>query len=121
MAPFVFKKIEVVYIDEDLSMEEMLALGDALNRKKEIQRMTTHMDDVAGKLVEFYDNKKITDDKFKDPFSTDYIKITGGFKGSEIAKVRIKYNGAFPEVEKTIGGSRLPAVLVDRMKWQDND
>ena len=80
--------IEVVYIDEDLSMEEMLALGDALNRKKEIQRMTTHMDDVAGKLVEFYDNKKITDDTFKDKYSTDYIKITGGFKGSEIAKVR---------------------------------
>ena len=80
--------IDVVYIDEDLSMEEMLALGDALNRKKEIQRMTTHMDDVAGKLVEFYDNKKITDDTFKDKYSTDYIKITGGFKGSEIAKVR---------------------------------
>ena len=80
--------IEVVYIDEDLSMEEMLALGDALNRKKEIQRMTTHVDDVAGKLVEFYDNKKITDDTFKDKYSTDYIKITGGFKGSEIAKVR---------------------------------
>ena len=57
--------IDVVYIDEDLSMEEMLALGDALNRKKEIQRMTTHVDDVAGKLVEFYDNKKITDDTFK--------------------------------------------------------
>ena len=80
--------IDVVYIDEDLSMEEMLALGDALNRKKEIQRMTTHVDDVAGKLVEFYDNKKITDDTFKDKYSTDYIKITGGFKGSEIAKVR---------------------------------
>ena len=80
--------IEVVYIDEDLSMEEMLALGDALNRKKEIQRMTTHVDDVAGKLVEFYDNKKITDDTFKDKYSTDYIKITGGFKGKEISKVR---------------------------------
>ena len=81
-------RIEVVYIDEDLSMEEMLALGDALNRKKGIERMTTHIDDVAGKLVEFYDNKKITDDKFKDKYSTDYIKITGGFKGNEIAKVR---------------------------------
>ena len=80
--------IDVVYIDEDLSMEEMLALGDALNRKKEIQRMTTHVDDVAGKLVEFYDNKKITDDTFKDKYSTDYIKITGGFKGKEISKVR---------------------------------
>jgi len=83
-----FKRIEVVYIDEDLTMEEMQALGNALNRKVEIQRMTTAIGDCASDLVDLYKSKKIKDSSFKDKYSTDYIKITGGFKGNEITKVR---------------------------------
>ena len=51
----------------------------------------------------------------------NYIGFDLSKKYCEIAKVRIKYNGAFPEVEKTVGGIRIPTVLVERMKWQDND
>ena len=51
----------------------------------------------------------------------NYIGFDLCSKYCEIAKVIIKYNGAFPEVEKTAGGLRLPSVLVERMKWQDND
>lgn len=82
------QNIEVVWIDEDLTMEEMQALGTALNRKTEIARMTTTIGDCANDLVELYHSKKLVDDTFKDRFSTDYIKITGGFKGNDISKVR---------------------------------
>jgi len=80
--------IEVVFIDEDLTMEEMQSLGNALNRQVEIQRMTTEMSDCANDLVTLYYAKKITDDTFNTKWCKDYIKITGGFKGTNIAKVR---------------------------------
>jgi hypothetical protein len=80
--------IEVVYIDMDLTMEEMLALGDALNRRTEIDRMVTAMEDTADKLVGMYNSKKITDKTFKTKYCTDFIKTTGGFKGHEISRVR---------------------------------
>ena len=50
--------------------------------------MTTDMEDIADDLVNFYYDKKITDDTFKNKYCTDYIKITGGFKGNDITKVR---------------------------------
>jgi hypothetical protein len=80
--------INVVFIDEDLTMDEMHSLGNALNKKREIQRMTTMMVDVASDLVGFYKSKKIVRSDFKDDYCTKYIKITGGFKGPDIAKVR---------------------------------
>jgi hypothetical protein len=82
------KYIEVVWIDEDLTMEEMHTLGTALNRKTEVARMTTAYEDCANDLVTLYYAKKITDDTFKDAYSTRYIKVTGGFKGNDITKVR---------------------------------
>lgn len=83
-----FIQIDVVYIDEDLSMEELQALGNALNRKKEIARMTTAMEDCASDLIELYKSGKIKDPKFKTKYCSDYIKVTGGFKGRDITKVR---------------------------------
>ena len=83
-----FKKIDVVYIDEDLTMEEMHALGNALNRKTEVQRMSTQIEDCAADLIDLFHAKKITDKTFKNKYCTDYIKITGGFVGQEISKVR---------------------------------
>ena len=82
------KYIEVVWIDEDLTMEEMHSLGTALNRKIEVVRMTTAFEDCANDLVTLFYAKKITDDTFKDGYSTKYIKVTGGFKGNEIPAVR---------------------------------
>jgi len=82
------KYIEVVWIEEDLTMEEMHSLGTALNRKTEVARMTTDFEDCANDLVTLFYAKKITDDTFKDAYSTKYIKVTGGFKGNEIPKVR---------------------------------
>ena len=82
------QNIEVVYIDEDLTMEEMHAFGNALNRKVEIQRMTTSIEDCGSDLVDMYLAGKIKDKTFKTKYCTDYIKITGGFKGSDISKVR---------------------------------
>jgi len=82
------KNIEVVWIDEDLTMEEMHTLGVALNRKTEVARMTTEFEDCADGLISLYNDKKLTDNTFKDAFSTEYIKVTGGFKGTDIAKVR---------------------------------
>ena len=80
--------INVVFIDEDLTMDEMHSLGNALNKRREIQRMTTMMVDVASDLVGFYKSKKIARSDFKDDYSSKYIKVTGGFKGPDIAKVR---------------------------------
>lgn len=82
------QNIDVVYIDEDLTIEEMNALGNALNRRIEIQRIATSIEDCGSDLVNLYLDGKIKDDEFKDQFSTDYIKITGGFKGHDITKVR---------------------------------
>jgi len=50
----------------------------------------------------------------------NYIGFDMSEKYCEISKVRIKHNGKFPDVEKSIGGVRIPSVLVERMKWQDN-
>ena len=82
------KNIEVVWIVEDLTMEEMHTLGVALNRKTEVARMTTELEDCADGLISLYNDKKLTDNTFKDVFSTEYIKVTGGFKGTDIGKVR---------------------------------
>tara|TARA_R110001583_G_scaffold83793_8_gene221022 strand:- start:2077 stop:3366 length:1290 start_codon:yes stop_codon:yes gene_type:complete len=82
------KNIEVVWITEDLTMEEMHTLGLALNRKTEVSRMITEIEDCADGLISLYNDKKLTDPTFKDSFSTEYIKVTGGFKGHDIAKVR---------------------------------
>jgi len=82
------QNIEVVYVDEDLTMEEMHAFGNALNRKIEIERMTTSIEDCAGDLIDMYLAGKIKDKTFKTKYCTDYIKITGGFKGNDISKVR---------------------------------
>lgn len=82
-----FSSIEVVFIDVDeMDMVTLLALGDALNRKKEVRRMTTAMEDVATKLVGLLDMKKIPDLKCQN--ATNYIRVTGGFVGSDITKVR---------------------------------
>ena len=51
----------------------------------------------------------------------NYIGFDMSEKYCEISKVRIKHNGKFPDVEKSIGGVRIPSVLVERMKWQDSD
>ena len=107
--------IEVVYIDEDdLSEEELQALGNALNRRVEIQRLTTEISDCASDLVALYKSGKITDDTFKDKYCTEYIKITGGFKGTDISKVRqeAKYMIADEASWKT--GKKW-------ITWSDND
>ena len=80
--------IDVVYIDEELTMQEMYSFGDALNREVEIQRMVTEQESVAKKLVDMYDEGSIADPTFKNHWCTQYIKVTGGFKGGEIAKCR---------------------------------
>ena len=78
--------IEVVYIDAEMTMADLQALGNALNRKVEVQRMTTSITDCAGDLVNFYNEGKIT--SLKDKYVAEYIKVTGGFKGADISKVR---------------------------------
>mgnify|MGYP006163078979 CR=1 FL=1 len=82
------KNINVVFIYEDLTMEEIYALGDALNRKDKIERMPTEISSVATKIVGLYNAKKITDGTFKDKYSVDYMKITGGLVGREIPACR---------------------------------
>ena len=109
-----FKKIEVVYIDEDLTMEEMQALGNALNRKVEIQRMTTAISDCASDLVDLYKSKKIKDSSFKDKYSSDYIRITGGFKGNEITKVRKEARYLIEEESSWKKGKKW-------INWKDNN
>ena len=81
-------KIEVVYIHANMDMQTLNALGNALNKRKEIERMTTSVDDCAVKLVDLVKTKKITDLKSK--YVTEYIKVTGGFEGTWITKTRKK-------------------------------
>ena len=101
--------INIVFVDEDLTMDEMHSLGNALNKRREIQRMTTLYVDVASDLVGFYKSKKIVDPTFKDDYSTKYIKITGGFKGPDIGKVRKEAREMIAEEESWKDGK----------KWRD--
>jgi hypothetical protein len=41
-------------------------------------------------------------------------------KYCEMSRVRIKYDGKMPEQPKTIALMKIPSVLAERMKWQDN-
>lgn len=80
--------INVAFIYEDLTMEEIYALGDALNRKDKIERMVTEVSSVATKMVGLYNAKKLTDGTFKDKYSVKYMKVTGGLVGREITACR---------------------------------
>ena len=100
--------IDVVYIDEELTMQEMYSYGDALNREVELQRMTTEKESVATKLVNMYEDGTIDKDdrEFKSAYCTDYIKTTGGFKGVDISECRKLAKEMLKEKGEWITGKR---------------
>ena len=100
--------IDVVYVDEELTMQEMYSYGDALNREVELQRMTTEKESVATKLVNMYEDGTIDNDDrgFKSHFCTDYIKVTGGFKGTDLSECRKLAKEMLKEKGEWITGKR---------------
>tara|TARA_Y100001963_G_scaffold158767_1_gene259631 strand:+ start:1200 stop:2534 length:1335 start_codon:yes stop_codon:yes gene_type:complete len=80
--------INVVFIYEDLSIDELYALGSALNRKDDIDRMNTEISTIARDLVKLFNAKKITDPTFKTKWCTDYMKVTGNLVGKELTACR---------------------------------
>ena len=51
----------------------------------------------------------------------NYIGFDLSKKYCEISKVRIKHGGKMPEQPKPVAWLKIPSVLAERMKWQDND
>ena len=100
--------IDVVYVDEELTMQEMYSYGDALNREVELQRMTTEKESVATKLVNMYEDGTLDKDDrgFKSQYCTDYIKTTGGFKGTDLSEVRKLAKEMLKEKGEWITGKR---------------
>ena len=100
--------IDVVYVDEELTMQEMYSYGDALNKEVELQRMTTEKESVATKLVNMYEDGTLDKDDrgFKSQYCTDYIKTTGGFKGTDLSEVRKLAKEMLKEKGEWITGKR---------------
>ena len=82
------KNIDVVFIYEELSIEELYALGSALNRQDKVDRMKTEISTIARDLVSLYNSKKITDGTFKSKYCTNYMKVTGNLVGSQLTACR---------------------------------
>jgi len=80
--------INVVFIYEELSLDELYALGSALNRKADISRMETEISTVARDLVKLFNSKVINDPTFKSKFCTDYMKVTGNLVYGELTACR---------------------------------
>ena len=82
------KNIDVVFIYEELSLEELYALGSALNRQDEVDRMKTEISTIARDLVALYNLGKISDGTFKSKYCTDYMKVTGNLVGGQLTACR---------------------------------
>ena len=104
-----FQKINVVFIYEELSIDELYALGNALNRQDKVNRMKTEISTIARDLVNLYNSKKITDGTFKSKYCTDYMKTTGNLVGSELTACR----------KEAIGMIEEKSSWKDGKKWKD--
>jgi hypothetical protein len=82
------KNIDVVFIYEELSIDELYALGSALNRQDKVDRMKTEISTIARDLVSLYKSGKISDGTFKSKYCTAYMKVTGNLVGSQLNACR---------------------------------
>lgn len=80
--------IDIVFIEAELTLDELYAFGGALNRKADIERMVTEISSIARDLSTLYNDKKISDASFQDKYSTEYMKTVGNLAGQELSKCR---------------------------------
>jgi len=80
--------IDIVFIEAELTLDELYALGGGLNRKADVERMSTEISSIARDLSTLFNDKKISDGTFQDKYSTQYMKTIGNLTGQELTRCR---------------------------------